>query len=56
MQNQAAVGFPFLALGMAFIVLGITDASRQAFLFIGIAFLFIAITFLARARRQPPSG
>jgi hypothetical protein len=40
------VGIPFFAIGIAFLVLGLT--GRRTFLVIGIAFLVIGFVFLAR--------
>jgi hypothetical protein len=48
MKTQRA-GFPFIALGIAFVVLGIT--SNRTFLYVGIVFIVAAFALLARARR-----
>ncbi|HEX5707857.1 MAG TPA: hypothetical protein VFX96_11210 [Pyrinomonadaceae bacterium] len=41
--------FPFLALGVAFIVIGIT--TQRAFLYVGLVFLAVAVAMLVRGRR-----
>jgi hypothetical protein len=48
MAAGRGIGFPFLAIGVAFLVLGAT--GRRAFLAIGLAFLALAIVFIARQR------
>jgi hypothetical protein len=49
MPLGSKVPFPFLALGIAFIVIGIT--TQRAFLYVGIVFLAIAVGMLVRSRR-----
>lgn len=41
--------YPFLALGIAFVVIGVIN--RGAFLYVGLAFLFVAAVFMLRARK-----
>ena len=41
--------FPFIALGIAFVVLGIT--SNRTFLYVGIVFIVAAPVLMARSRR-----
>jgi hypothetical protein len=43
------VGFPFLALGIALIGIGIS--TNRTFMFAGVAFLIISIVTLVRGRR-----
>lgn len=42
-------GIPFIALGTAFLGIGIT--SQRTFLYVGIAFLVIGLLLLRRPRR-----
>jgi glucose dehydrogenase len=44
-------GFPFIALGVAFIALG--AAGSRTFLYVGIVFVVVGFILLARARRPP---
>ena len=48
MSRPRAV-FPFIALAVAFITLGLT--SNRVFLYVGIVFLVIALAAFARGRR-----
>ena len=43
------VGYPFLALGIALVAIGIS--SNRTFLFAGVAFLIISLIPLIRGRR-----
>ena len=43
------VGFPFLALGIALVAIGIS--TNRTFMYAGIAFLVISIVTLVRGRR-----
>lgn len=44
-------GFPFIALGIAFVVLGIT--TNRTFLYVGIIFIVAAFVLLGRSGRGP---
>jgi hypothetical protein len=48
MSRPRAV-FPFIALGLAFVALGVT--SNRVFLYVGIVFVVIALATFARGRR-----
>jgi hypothetical protein len=41
--------YPFLALGIAFIVIGFT--TQRALLYVGLVFLALAVAMLMRSRR-----
>ena len=43
------VGFPFLALGVALVAIGIT--SNKTFMYAGVAFLIISFAMIFRGRR-----
>ena len=43
------VGYPFLALGIALVAIGIS--TNRTFMYAGIAFLIISIVTLVRGRR-----
>lgn len=49
MSRQRA-GFPFIALAIAFLAIGIST-RRSVFTFVGVAFFVVAILFLLRGRR-----
>ena len=44
-------GIPFIALGTAFLGIGIANPRTRTFLYVGIVFLIIGIVFLRRTRR-----
>jgi len=52
MKRSAAGGLAFVAVGIAFLVLG--SSGSRAFLPIGMAFAAIGILFVARGRRPKP--
>ena len=51
MATSKNMGYPFLAIGLAFLILGIS--GRRAFVAIGLAFLVIGFVSL---RRRTPGG
>jgi hypothetical protein len=53
-MNSRYAGAPFIAIGLAFIALGLT--GNRPFLFIGVAFLAIGLAVFARGRRPGASG
>jgi hypothetical protein len=53
-MSRPSAAFPFIALGIAFITLGLT--SNRVFLYVGIVFVVIALGALARGRRPGASG
>jgi hypothetical protein len=48
-MSRSRAMFPFIALGIAFVTLGIT--SNRVFLYLGIIFIVIALASFARGRR-----
>ena len=52
MRLRAVPGFAFLAIGIAFAILGATSPDRRAFGVLGVVFLVLGIAQLVR-RRYP---
>ena len=50
MRLRAVPGFAFLAIGIAFAVLGATSPGRRAFGVLGVVFLVLGIAQLVRRR------